>query len=45
MSTIIDGRGNVYKCEKEIECEDLVQKILSEFKTAQEEFAKKIQSF
>tara|TARA_Y100001963_G_C6759130_1_gene438487 strand:+ start:635 stop:1456 length:822 start_codon:yes stop_codon:yes gene_type:complete len=22
MSTIIDGRGNVYKCEKEIECED-----------------------
>ena len=38
------GQG-INAIKKTVSVEDLVQKILSEFKTAQEEFAKKIQSF
>ena len=38
------GQG-INAIKKTVSVEDLVQKILSEFKTAQEEFSKKIQSF
>ena len=38
------GQG-INAIKKTVSVEDLVQKILSEFKTAKEEFAKKIQSF
>tara|TARA_Y100001970_G_scaffold30257_1_gene37541 strand:+ start:5631 stop:6605 length:975 start_codon:yes stop_codon:yes gene_type:complete len=38
------GQG-INAIKKTVSVEDLVQKILSEFKTAQEEFTKKIQSF